>query len=42
MIPDTIDDWQLRITVNEPCDSEVIFVDDFEVGDNSAWSTTVP
>jgi subtilisin-like proprotein convertase family protein len=38
----TIDAWQLRLTVNEPCDVGAIFADDFESGTTAAWSSVVP
>jgi subtilisin-like proprotein convertase family protein len=38
----TIDSWQLQLTVNEPCDTDPIFSDDFEDGTWGAWSAVVP
>lgn len=38
-----IDEWQLQLTVNEPCDNlSAIFADGFEGGDTAAWTTAVP
>jgi len=38
----TIDSWQLQLTVNEPCDNDLIFTDDFECGSCSGWSSVTP
>jgi subtilisin-like proprotein convertase family protein len=38
----TIDAWQLQLVVNEPCDTNSIFADDFESGSTSAWSAVRP
>jgi subtilisin-like proprotein convertase family protein len=38
----TIDDWQLQLTVNEPCDNDAIFADDFETATTNAWGLVVP
>ncbi len=39
----TIDGWQLRLVVNEPCSLiGLVFMDGFEDGTDNAWSSTVP
>jgi subtilisin-like proprotein convertase family protein len=39
----TVDNWQLQLTVNEPCNLVgMIFSDGFEGGGTTAWSNVVP